>query len=74
MTLPRYSYYLYSVPIAGQVESYLNDQIEFAKSLPESIISRPRSELINQIEVGVKKIDGKKFLMTKYLLTTIKFN
>lgn len=40
MTLPRYSYYLYSVPIAGQVESYLNDQIEFAKSLPESIISR----------------------------------
>ncbi len=39
MTLPRYSYYLYSVPIAGQVEDYLNDQIKFAKALPNKILS-----------------------------------
>jgi putative transferase (TIGR04331 family) len=39
MTLPRYSYYLYSVPIAGQVERYLNDQIKFTLSLSEKILA-----------------------------------
>ena len=38
MTLPRYSYYLYCVPIAGQVEAYLNDQIKFAKCLPNEML------------------------------------
>ncbi len=37
MTLPKFSYYLYSVPIAGQIESYFNDQLQFADALPEQI-------------------------------------
>lgn len=37
MTLPKYSYYLYSVPIAGQVASYFEDQLSFADALPEYI-------------------------------------
>ena len=37
MTLPKYSYYLYSVPIAGQVASYFEDQLSFADALPECI-------------------------------------
>ena len=37
MTLPKYSYYLYSVPIAGQVENYFNDQFKFAEALPNHI-------------------------------------
>ena len=37
MTLPKFSYYLYSVPIAGQIESYFNDQLQFASALPDQI-------------------------------------
>jgi putative transferase (TIGR04331 family) len=37
MTLPRYSYYLYSVPIAGQLNRYFDDQLCFMDSLDESI-------------------------------------
>jgi len=37
MTLPRFSYYLYSVPIASQLESYFDDQIKFAEHLPDQI-------------------------------------
>lgn len=37
MTLPRYSYYLYSVPIAGQIAGYFNDQLKFVGSLPKHI-------------------------------------
>jgi putative transferase (TIGR04331 family) len=36
-TVPRYSYRLYSVPIAGQWLSYFEDQIEFVSSLPEEL-------------------------------------
>jgi len=35
--LPRYSYWMYSVPIAGQLEHYLNDQIVFAQTLSEKL-------------------------------------
>jgi len=42
MTLPKYSYYLYSVPIAGQVASYFEEQLSFADALPEHIRNRLR--------------------------------
>lgn len=37
MSLPRMSYFLYSVPIASQWLSYLDDQFRFVKSLPRHI-------------------------------------
>ncbi len=37
MSLPRYSYFLYSVPIASQFLYYLDDQINFVKKLPQNI-------------------------------------
>lgn len=40
-TLPRYSYWMYSVPVASQLKHYLSDQIVFAESLSEEL----RSEL-----------------------------
>jgi putative transferase (TIGR04331 family) len=42
MTLPKYSYYLYSVPIAGQVNSYFNDQLKFVEALPQHIRQKLR--------------------------------
>ena len=45
MTLPKYSYYLYSVPIAGQVEEYLEDQFSFFDALPEHIQNKIRIRL-----------------------------
>lgn len=35
--IPRYSYHLYSIPVAGQFNGYLDDQIRFAGALEESI-------------------------------------
>ena len=40
MTLPRYSYHLYSVPIAGQWLNYFNEQCTFIDSLPNKIKSK----------------------------------
>ena len=37
MTLPKFSYYLYSVPIAGQIGSYFDDQLKFSAVLPKYI-------------------------------------
>lgn len=38
MTLPRQSYYMYSVPIgAGQWQAYFQDQLRFAMALPEDL-------------------------------------
>jgi len=45
MTLSRFSYYLYSVPIAGQVGSYLDDQLDFARTLTDEIRQRLRVRL-----------------------------
>ena len=45
MTLPRFSYYLYSVPIAGQVGSYLDDQLEFAGFLTDEVRRKLRIRL-----------------------------
>ncbi len=45
MTLPKFSYYLYSVPIAGQVGEYFNDQLEFADALPDYIRQKLRVRL-----------------------------
>ena len=43
MALPRYSYHMYSVPVAaGQWQSYFEDQIRFAQALPEEL----RAELL----------------------------
>jgi len=35
MTLPRYSYHMYAVPVAGQWLSYFEDQCCFVSALPE---------------------------------------
>jgi putative transferase (TIGR04331 family) len=35
--LPRYSYCMYSVPVASQFEIYLDEQLSFARSLPPDI-------------------------------------
>jgi len=48
MTLPKYSYYLYSVPIAGQVETYLDEQIEFVQHLPSEIQEQIRVRLYSR--------------------------
>jgi putative transferase (TIGR04331 family) len=37
MTLPKYSYRLYSVPIASQVEDYINDQLDFVDYLDNGV-------------------------------------
>jgi putative transferase (TIGR04331 family) len=37
MTLPKYSYRLYSVPIASQVEDYINDQLDFVDYLDKDV-------------------------------------
>jgi putative transferase (TIGR04331 family) len=37
MTLPRYSYHMYAIPVAGQWLSYFRDQCIFISALPESI-------------------------------------
>ena len=37
MTMPRYSYYMYAVPISGQWLDYYDDQILFIKKLPRDI-------------------------------------
>jgi len=34
---PRYAYWMYSVPVAGQYLSYFNDQVRFAKRIDGSI-------------------------------------
>ena len=40
MTLPRYSYYLYCVPIAGQWMQYFDDQKRFLKALPNDLCEK----------------------------------
>lgn len=37
MTMPRYSYRMYSVPVAGQWLDYFNDQCRFVDALPDDI-------------------------------------
>ena len=37
MALPRYSYHMYAIPVAGQWLSYFRDQCIFISALPESI-------------------------------------
>jgi len=40
MTMPRYSYHMYSVPVAGQWLDYFNDQCRFVEALPDEIRRR----------------------------------
>lgn len=40
MTMPRYSYWMYSVPMAGQWLDYFNDQCRFVDTLPDKIRRR----------------------------------
>ena len=40
MTLPRYSYRMYSMPVAGQWLDYFNDQCRFVDALPDEIRRR----------------------------------
>lgn len=37
MALPRYSYHMFAVPVAGQWLSYFEDQCRFISALPESL-------------------------------------
>lgn len=37
MTMPRYSYHMYSVPVAGQWLDYFEDQSRFVAALPEPL-------------------------------------
>lgn len=37
MSLPRYSYHLYAIPISSQLLSYFNDQYKFMNVLPSAI-------------------------------------
>jgi len=37
MTMPRYSYHMYSVPVASQWLNYFNDQCRFVDALPDKI-------------------------------------
>jgi len=46
MTIPRYSYRMYSVPVAGQWLGYFEDQCRFVDALPEQI----RSKLIVRLQ------------------------
>lgn len=48
MTLPRFSYYLYSTPIASQMENYFNNQFELVESLPLSIQKKIRVRLYKE--------------------------
>jgi len=48
MALPRYSYYLYSVPIAGQWLHYFKDQKRFLKALPNELYKRVLLRLYHQ--------------------------
>ena len=43
--LPRYSYCMYSVPVASQFETYLKDQLDFASALPQPIREHLRIRL-----------------------------
>ena len=48
MTLPRYSYLMYSAPFAGQWLNYFDEQISFIQSLPFNIQSRILVRLFRQ--------------------------
>jgi len=37
LKVPRYSYHIYSIPIAGQLLNYINNQLDFIKLLPITI-------------------------------------
>lgn len=46
--LPRYSYWMYSIPVAGQFLEYLDDQISFIEALPVKI----RNKLIVRLHAN----------------------
>ena len=46
--LPRYSYWLYAVPVAGQFLGYLDDQYRFYEGLPPAI----RRQLLIRLHIG----------------------
>ncbi len=48
MAMPRYSYWMYSVPVAGQWLDYFNDQCRFVDALPDNIIRRLLVRLFRQ--------------------------
>jgi putative transferase (TIGR04331 family) len=39
-SVPRYSYWMYSSPVAGQFNDYISDQINFVDLLPERILEK----------------------------------
>lgn len=79
MTLPKYSYYLYSVPIAGQISKYFDDQLSFANALPCHIQKKLRIRIYphdrewNQIKRWQSKFPNMKFdIGKKTLITSLK--
>ena len=48
MTMPRYSYHMYAVPVAGQWLDYFSDQCRFVEALPEQV----RRQLLVRLHPG----------------------
>ena len=48
MSLPRYSYRMMSMPVAGQFLSYLEDQFSLAQKLSKAVRSRITLRLYNE--------------------------
>lgn len=46
--IPRYSYHMYSIPVAGQWLDYFRDQVRFVAALPDGIRGRTTVRLYNQ--------------------------
>jgi putative transferase (TIGR04331 family) len=68
LSIPRYSYSLFALPIAGQYLSYLQDQFQFYKALPENIKEKFEIRLFSQ-DYGWRSKDQWKKINPK-----IKFN
>ena len=50
MLIPRYSYYLYALPVAGQWLTYFEDQCRFISALPSSIQQQVTVRLFRHIK------------------------
>jgi putative transferase (TIGR04331 family) len=89
MTMPRYSYHLYAVPVSSQWINYFSDQLRFLKSLPKELREIVRLRLFpqdfgwdqierwNQSELEVKFENSKKNIkkiIKKYRLYIATYN
>ncbi len=73
MSLPRYSYRIYSVPIASQVYEYENDQVLFSKSLNNELQKKLKVRLHSNLR-GYDQAKRFKDMAPKINLTDTKKN